>query len=242
MFSSNAQSLTIRSNLDHVVQRKDAACRQAGRNPNEVRLVGVTKYVDESLARILCTAGCFDLAESRPQRIWKMAESLADFSALQWHLIGHLQRNKVRRTLESVSLSHTVDSQELIDSIEFESKRRNQTTHLLIEVNLSGDPARTGCMMSDTPRLVEFAQSKPHCCVKGLMGMAGISEDIGAARRDFSRLRVERDRIAGTNTAQLPELSMGMTADFEDAILEGATIVRIGSALWQGVLKQGSHD
>ncbi|MCX7391800.1 MAG: alanine racemase [Planctomycetia bacterium] len=128
------------------------------------------------------------------------------------------------------------------DSIEFESNRRNQTTHLLIEVNLSGDPARTGCMMSDTPRLVEFAQSKPHCCVKGLMGMAGISEDIGAARRDFSRLRVERDRIAGTNTAQLPELSMGMTADFEDAILEGATIVRIGSALWQGVLKQGSHD
>jgi hypothetical protein len=74
------------------------------------------------------------------------------------------------------------------------------------------------------------------------MGMAGISDEIGAARRDFSRLRVERDRIAGTNTAQLPELSMGMTADFEDAILEGATIVRIGSALWQGVLKQGSHD
>ena len=230
-----------RHNLAAVRDRVAAACRSAGRDPGDVRLVGVTKYVSAESTRMLLDAGCIDLAESRPQSLWAKASALADHApAPRWHLIGHLQRNKIRRTLPLVSLLHSLDSVRLLESIEAEASASGLVCDALIEVNLAGDPGRTGVMEADVPAVLEAAGRAPHVRVLGLMGMAAVpdGDDSGAAaRRQFGRLRELRDRLAGCvpTVTGLRELSMGMSGDFEEAILEGATLVRVGSALWEGI-------
>lgn len=234
----------VRENLAAVQGRVVAACRSAGRDPAGVKIVGVTKYVSADLAALLLEAGCLDLAESRPQSLWAKAEALAAAAPPpRWHLVGHLQRNKVRRTLPVMALLHSLDSQRLLETIDTEASLAGVVTDVLVEVNLTGDPARTGLAVEDVAPLVAAAAGLVHVRVRGLMGMASAPEGpdaSGLARRQFAALRGLRDRL----TAELPaaggleELSMGMSEDFEEAILEGATLVRIGSALWEGV---GSH-
>lgn len=230
-----------RHNLAAVRDRVAAACRSAGRDPGDIRLVGVTKYVSAESTRMLLEAGCLDLAESRPQSLWAKATSLADHDpAPRWHLIGHLQRNKLRRTLPLVSLLHSLDSLRLIEAIEAEAAAMELVCDALVEVNLAGDPGRTGVMESDVPAVLEAAGRAPHVRVLGLMGMAAVPDgnDSGSeARRQFARLRELRDDLAGRvpTATGLRELSMGMSGDFVEAILEGATLVRVGSALWEGI-------
>jgi PLP dependent protein len=230
-----------RHNLAAVRDRVAAACRSAGRDPGDVRLVGVTKYVSAESTRMLLDAGCIDLAESRPQSLWAKASALADHApAPRWHLIGHLQRNKLRRTLPLVSLLHSLDSLRLLESIEAEASASELVSDALIEVNLAGDPGRTGVMEADVPAVLEAAGRAPHVRVLGLMGMAAVpdgDDSSAAARRQFARLRELRDELAGRlpTVTGLRELSMGMSGDFEEAILEGATLVRVGSALWEGI-------
>lgn len=231
----------VRENVAAVRGRVDEACRRAGRAPAEVRLVGVTKYVTADLARLLLECGCIDLAESRPQSLWEKAEALADAAPKpRWHLVGHLQRNKIRRTLPLLSLLHSLDSRRLLDALEAEAKLAGRVCDVLVEVNLTGDPARTGLAEAEVAPLVEAASRLEHVRLCGLMGMASAPEGPAAAdvaRRQFARLRELRDAlrpIAAPATA-LDELSMGMSEDFQAAILEGATLVRIGSALWEGV-------
>ena len=230
-----------RRNLATVRDRVAEACRLAGRDPGEVRLVGVTKYVSAPSARMLLEAGCIDLAESRPQSLWGKATALADHHpAPRWHLIGHLQRNKIRRTLPLVALLHSLDSLRLLHALEAEAAAAGRVCEALVEVNLAGDPGRTGIMEADVVAVLEAAAGAPHVRVMGLMGMAAVpdrQDGSGAARRQFAGLRELRDDLARrvpTSTG-LRELSMGMSGDFVEAILEGATLVRIGSALWEGI-------
>ena len=229
----------VRDNLAAVAARIDAACRRAGRDPATVRLVAVTKYVDVATARALHEAGCRDLAESRPQSLWAKAAGLADLEPpVHWHLVGHLQRNKIRRTLPVLGLLHSLDSPRLLEAVAAEAAAAGRHCRALVEVNLSGDPGRTGAMAAEAEALVAAAAATPHVEVVGLMGMASVPDgDPGAARREFARLRELRDRLAATTPggAALGELSMGMSGDFEEAILEGATLVRIGSALFAGL-------
>jgi pyridoxal phosphate enzyme (YggS family) len=231
----------VRENLAAVRGRVDEACRRAGRDPAHVRIVGVTKYVKADLARMLLECGCIDLAESRPQSLWEKADALADAAPQpRWHLVGHLQRNKIRRTLPILSLLHSLDSQRLLDGLNAEAALAGRVCELLVEVNLAGDPARTGIAEADVAPLVEAVCRLEHVRVRGLMGMASVPEGPAAAevaRRQFARLRELRDQLQQrvATAAALDELSMGMSEDFEEAILEGATLVRIGSALWEGV-------
>lgn len=229
-----------RTNLAAVRDRIAEACQRAGRSPEAVRLVGVTKYVSADLARLLLEAGCLDVAESRPQSLWEKAAVLAAHDPTpRWHLIGHLQRNKIRRTLPLLSLLHSLDSMRLLGAIEAEAAAAGIVCNALIEVNIAGDPGRTGVMEADAAALLEAAAGMPHVRVLGLMGMASIPEGdaTGAARRQFARLRDLRDELAGRLPSMegLPQLSMGMSGDFVEAILEGSTLVRIGSALWEGL-------
>mgnify|MGYP003339013577 CR=1 FL=1 len=231
----------VRENLALVRGRVDEACRRAGRAPKDVRIVGVTKYVSADLARLLLESGCVDLAESRPQSLWEKAEALAAAEPKpRWHLVGHLQRNKIRRTLPILSLLHSLDSRRLLDALAAEAALAGRVCEVLVEVNLTGDPARTGLAEANVAPLVEAACGLEHVRLRGLMGMASAPEGPAAAdlaRRQFARLRELRDalqRKVGA-TCPLDELSMGMSEDFEAAILEGATLVRIGSALWEGV-------
>lgn len=233
----------IASNVAQVRERIATACRQAGREPESVRLVAVTKYVAADVTRLVLEAGLADLAESRPQEIWEKGAALAaTVPPIRWHLIGHLQRNKVRRTLPLLAMLHTVDSLRLLEAIAQETAGAGAAGEavcdVLVEVNLTADPGRSGLAVADVPAVVRTAAAAPGLRLRGLMGMAGHPDAEAAdARRDFARLRQLRDELAVTlpDPAALAELSMGMSGDFEAAILEGATIVRIGSALFEGI-------
>ena len=228
-----------RANLAAVAERVAEACRRAGRSPGDVTIVAVTKYVGAETARLVAEAGCLDLAESRPQQLWSKAEALADLvPAPRWHLVGHLQRNKIRRTLPHLTLLHSLDSRRLLEALETEAAAAGRPCAALVEVNLTDDPGRTGATPAEAEAIVAAAGGSDRVVIRGLMGMAGVPDgDAGAARRDFARLRELRDRLVATapGGAALRELSMGMSGDFEAAILEGSTMVRIGSALFEGL-------
>jgi pyridoxal phosphate enzyme (YggS family) len=226
------------ANVAAVRERIAAACSRAGRDPADVRLVAVTKYVDASLTRLVHEAGCVDLAESRPQAIWAKAAALADVEPpIHWHLIGHLQRNKIRRTLPHLALVHSLDSLRLLAALDAEAAARQIRIRALVEINLSRDPGRTGVGADEAEHILTAAGRHRHVEVVGLMGMASVPDgDTTRARREFAWLRELRDRLASLRPDGdgLPELSMGMSGDFEAAILEGSTLVRIGSALFEG--------
>lgn len=228
----------IRDNLGRVRENIAAAAARSGRVGSEVTLVGVTKYVAAPLARLLFEAGVADLGESRPQELWRKAEGLVD-CPVRWHLIGHLQTNKIKRTLGLTTLIHSVDSLRLLEEIDKQAAARGERVGVLVEVNISGDASKTGLAPAAVeplfPRIAELKWIK----VCGLMTMSALEGDAERARRDFAELRTLRDRLRPVcpPSIQLDELSMGMSDDYEAAIAEGATIVRVGSALFEGLLE-----
>jgi pyridoxal phosphate enzyme (YggS family) len=229
----------IAENVAAVRQRIAEAALRAGRSADSVTLVAVTKYVPVEITQLLVEAGCRDLGESRPQELWSKVEALSHIGDVHWHLIGHLQRNKVRRTLSVVNLVHTVDSERLLAAIDEEARvLSSRRAEVLIEVNISGDARKTGLAASAVEPLLIKAGAMSGVAVRGLMGMASLSGGPATAQRNFAALRLLRDRLTKNlpEGVSLDELSMGMSDDFEVAIAEGATIVRIGSALVEGVV------
>lgn len=225
----------IRQNVVKIQDRIADAARRADRSPESVRLVAVTKYVDVEQTRAVIQAGCRLLGESRPQHLIPKAETLAD-EPVQWHMIGQLQRNKVRRLLPVISMLESIDNLRLLEAVDRISGELGQTTTGLLEVNISGDPTKSGFLPEEMDRVVEQLDAYPHVRIRGLMGMASLTGGPDVARRNFATLRQLRDRLQETwsDHITLAELSMGMSGDFEEAILEGATLVRIGSALFEG--------
>ena len=236
--------MSIADNLRRVRERIARAAEAAGRSANEIMLVGATKYVGVAQAIELVEAGCTDLGESRPQELWsKAGEVAADFGelsraasgrAVHWHLVGHLQRNKLRRTLPLVALIHSVDRERLLAAIDAEwqtlraaSSQPVPPIRVLLEVNTSGEPAKHGLAPAEVEPVLAAAARFPRVEVCGLMTMAALEGGLEVAAKNFATLRQLADRF------RLQERSMGMSGDFEVAIREGATIVRIGSALWE---------
>lgn len=226
----------IADNLARLRGRIAEAALRSGRQPQQVRLVGVTKYVTAQLARALVEAGCTVLGENRPQELWVKAAALSDLP-VRWHLVGHLQRNKVRRTLPLVELIHSVDSLRLLEAIDRAAAASGRRAAVLLEVNVSGEQSKHGLDPQAVEPLVAELQAFGHVEVKGLMCMAGLEGGRDRARREFAALRCLRDRLQARYAAgvHLDELSMGMSGDYEVAVEEGATLVRIGSALFEGV-------
>jgi PLP dependent protein len=244
----------LRDNIACVQERMAAAAIRAGREDG-ARLVAVTKYVEPAIARLLVTeCGLWELAESRPQELWRKVEALEDISCTwrrseraiglpaerraAWHLIGHLQRNKVKRTLPLSCCIDSADSLRLLEEISREAVAQHLFADVLIEVNVSGDEAKHGLPPNQLEPLLEQASKLPRLCVLGLMTMAGLEGGPDKARRDFAALRELRDRIECNCPPQVAmiELSMGMSGDYEIAIEEGATMVRVGSALFEGIV------
>jgi pyridoxal phosphate enzyme (YggS family) len=221
-----------------VRERIAGAARQSGRPPQAVRLVAVTKYVGTEDAAALLAAGCADLAESRPQALWAKAEALRD-RAVQWHLVGHLQRNKIARTLEAAGdlTIHSADSLRLLEALDDAAAHRGRAVSVLLEVNISREAQKGGFEPDSIEPLLPALANFRNVQVRGLMGMAAQHENADDARPEFARLRALGERLAAVAAAGLSfaELSMGMSHDFEQAILEGATLVRVGSALFEGL-------
>ncbi len=224
----------IADNYRRVEERIARAAQSCGRSASEVLLVGVTKYAGVAAARALVEAGCCELGESRPQELWAKSDALTDLS-VHWHLIGHLQRNKVRQTLPHVALVHSVDSLRLIEAIDQAGGAAGLWSRVLLEVRVSPDAAKHGLAPDEVPAILDQLENFPHVAVHGLMTMASRAGGPEVARVEFARLRELRDEWAAKapQCVTLDELSMGMSGDFEEAIREGATIVRIGSALFE---------
>ncbi|HEX5472388.1 MAG TPA: YggS family pyridoxal phosphate-dependent enzyme [Lacipirellulaceae bacterium] len=248
--------MSIPDNLRRLRERIARSAETAGRKADEITLVGVTKYVGAQQAAELAAAGCTDLGESRPQELWHKAGEVASATRsftprpmIRWHLIGHLQRNKVARTLPLVSLIHSVDSQRLLAAINDAAStlplpsgevrgegalENSSRAHVLLEVNTSAESAKHGLRPADVEPLLALAPNYPHVAIRGLMTIAALEGGPPVAARNFASLRDLRDRLKPNTPpcVQLWELSMGMSADVEIAIREGSTIVRVGSALW----------
>lgn len=242
--------MSIAENLHRVQERIARAAESAGRRADEITLIGVTKYVGAEEAKQLVTAGCHHLGESRPQELWKKADELTakraagftpavpEIPSVHWHLIGHLQRNKVVRTLPLVTLIHSIDSERLLAAInEAHASSTNTSTpiNVLLEVNTSGESAKHGLTPNEVEPLLAAAPNFPQIAIRGLMTMAALEGGPAVAARNFATLRELRDRLKtnAPDCVQLNELSMGMSDDFEVAIREGATLVRVGSLLWE---------
>ncbi len=213
--------------LAGVEDRLDRACRRAGRSRSEVTLVAVTKTVSADLAGLLPPLGLLDLGENRPQELWRKVPALPP--SVRWHLIGHLQRNKIERTLPLVHLIHSVDSRRLLDALE----EQGRPIDVLLEVNASGEESKHGFRPEEVPALADALVGLAHVRVRGLMTMAALEEDPQRCRPTFALLRNLRDQLqrAVGEAHRLSQLSMGMSNDYEVAVEEGATLVRLGTVL-----------
>src|SRR5260370_31446378 len=217
-----------------VEERIKAACRRAGRARGEVTMVAVTKSVSVDVAALLVELGIKDLGENRPQTFWERAPILPK---ARWHLIGHLQRNKIERTLPLVHLLHSVDSQRLLISLEAESAKRQRPLDVLLEINASREANKQGFAPEDLSGLVSEVAKLRWIRVCGLMTIAALADNPESARPTFAILRNLRDQLRRELPAphDLIHLSMGMSQDFDVAIEEGATLVRLGTVLFEGL-------
>jgi pyridoxal phosphate enzyme (YggS family) len=224
-------------NLARVRERIATAAERAGRAPGEVTLIAVTKYVDVDLARQLFEAGCEDLGESRPQELVAKAEALAELP-IRWHMIGHLQRNKARHVVQYASLLHSGDSWRLLEELNRIAEARHQPFDVLLEVNISRDEAKHGFDHEQLEALLPQLGNLGHLNIRGLMAMSGFHASLEEAQFQFEQVRQLRDRLIPIEPAnmQLRELSLGMSDDLEAAIAAGATMVRVGSALFEGLV------
>lgn len=225
----------------HAVESAVAdAAIAARRDPSSVTIIGVTKYVDADVTAGLVAAGCKNLGENRPQVLWQKAESgLIDGAAdapVQWHVIGHLQRNKLRRTMRHRPMIHSVDSDRLLAAISDQASEAGFTADVLLEINIGDEDAKTGLSRTDLESLLGDLP-RPSVNVVGIMAMASLGSDSSQARRQFAETRALRDELQTKFGIALPHLSMGMSGDFVEAIAEGATMVRIGSRLYDGVVQ-----
>ena len=226
---------TLQANVNAVRERIAAAAQRSGRTEQDVTLVAVTKYVDAATTRCLFEAGCRELGESRPQVLWEKGEALRDLD-IRWHMIGHLQRNKVKRSMRYAGLIHSLDSQRLMNTVN-QAAEEGASVRGLLEVNVSGESAKHGFEPSELGAALEHAASLTNLKIDGLMCMAGLAGNLDDAKREFDSLRELRDRYQSFDApnVNLSELSMGMSGDFEAAIESGATLVRVGSSLFEGI-------
>ena len=217
--------------LSDVRMRIDAACERAGRSPGEVEIVAVTKTHGAEVVKEAWDAGLRIVGENKVQEAaWKKPASV---TGPMWHLIGHLQSNKVRHALELFDFIHSVDSAKLADRINFIADSIGASPHVLLEVNVSGEKSKSGMRPEDVrPTLEHIAAECPRMTVEGLMTMAPFSENPEDARPYFRRLRELRDVLQDSLGVGLPRLSMGMSGDYEVAVEEGATWVRLGTVLF----------
>ena len=217
--------------LTEVNAKIRAACRKAGRDPSEVEIIAVTKTHGEEVVQEAWNAGLAIVGENKVQEAaWKKPASV---SGPSWHLIGHLQSNKVRPALELFDYIHSVDSQKLSDKINAVADVIGASPRILLEVNVSGEQSKSGLPPTAVRGLLEHIRTEcPRITVEGLMTMAPFSENPEDARPHFRRLRELRDSLQQELGIGLPRLSMGMSGDYEVAVEEGATWVRLGTVLF----------
>jgi len=225
--------MSIADRLAGIRARIDAAARSAGRDPSSVRLIAVSKTFPLNLIREACLAGQRDFGENRVQEALQKIDESTDLE-IRWHLLGHLQTNKARKAGPAFATIQSVDSIELLEKLDRAAEEAGRSPELLIQVDLAGEATKFGVQPGEVPRFFQAAAACRAAKVVGLMTLPPVPDTPEDSRRWFSRLRDLRDgwRASGVSAAMLRELSMGMSGDFEVAIQEGATMVRVGTAIF----------
>lgn len=213
------------------VQRRVAqAARSSGRDPSAVMLIAVSKTKSAAEVRAAYEAGQRDFGENYVQELVGKAQELSDLPGLRWHFIGHIQTNKARRVAEVASVVHTVDSERLAQELGRRAQAAGRVIPVLVEINVGEEESKTGASVGRARAIVEVARAQGGLRVRGLMTVPPFELNAAETAPYFDRLRALRDELGGA--AVLPELSMGMSHDFEVAIGRGATMVRVGTAIF----------
>jgi pyridoxal phosphate enzyme (YggS family) len=225
--------MSIAARLNGVRARMDAAARSAGRNPSSVRLIAVSKTFPVDAVRAAYAAGQREFGENRVQEALQKIGATTDLS-IRWHLLGHLQTNKARKAAPVFAMIQSVDNVELLRKLDRDAEETGQAPELLIQVDLAAEATKFGAPLVEVPRLFEAAAACRAATVVGLMTLPPVPDTPEDARPWFCRLRDLRDEwlSSGVPATMLRELSMGMSGDFEVAIQEGATLVRVGTAIF----------
>lgn len=223
----------MKKNIERITARIAQAARQCGRNPDTIRLVAVSKTKPVEMVRAAIDAGAKIIGENYVQEAREKYHALGAHP-VSWHFIGHLQSNKAKYVVRMFDLIHSVDSVKLARELDKQARNIDKIQNILIQVNIAQEAAKSGASAGDTRQLIEAIAPLSHVRIKGLMTLPPFFNDPLQARPYFKALRQLRDDIRGHDipNVSLDELSMGMTGDFEVAIAEGATLVRIGTALF----------
>jgi pyridoxal phosphate enzyme (YggS family) len=221
---------SVQKNLSEIHARIESAATRYGRKASEIQLVAVSKTHPPELIREAFEAGQRAFGESRVQDALPKLDALP--REIEWHFIGHLQTNKIRKVVARFALFHGVDNENLAAQINRIAGELGVTANVLLEVNVSGEESKFGFAPENLPAALENLAPLPFLRIRGLMTMAPYSDTPEEARPFFAKLRELRNRLASQTGLPLSELSMGMSGDFEQGIAEGATIVRVGSAIF----------
>jgi hypothetical protein len=234
----------IEGNLGRIHERVAEACARVGRSPREVAIVAVTKAADLDAVKNAIDAGLTELGENRARQLADRAAEIDAYlrrrrtpppAPVRWHMVGHLQRNKVKAVLPVVSVIHSVDSLRLAEEIDARAERDGRRVDVMLQVNCAEESQKFGCRVGAATHLAEMLCTLKHLRLTGLMAMAPLVEDAEAARPTFARLRelyeeMRNEKIGG---GDFRHLSMGMSQDYWVAVEEGATMLRIGTALFE---------
>ncbi|MDR2215056.1 MAG: YggS family pyridoxal phosphate-dependent enzyme [Nevskiaceae bacterium] len=233
----------IRRNLASVHGRIVAACQRAGRDPTSVRLLPVSKTKPEASIRLAYAAGCRLLGENKPQEAYRKWEATTDLGDLRWSVIGHLQTNKTKLVARFASEFQALDSLRVAEALERRLQVEGRSLDVFVQVNTSGEASKYGLPPNETTAFLRALPSFPALRVRGLMTLALLSAEAFRVRKCFVLLRELRDQLRQTAPTGivLDELSMGMSGDYEIAIEEGATVVRVGQAIFGARDTPDSH-
>lgn len=220
------------NNYNHVLNQVNAACEKVNRNKDEVTLIAVSKTKPSSDIQKLYDYGVRDFGENKVQELTSKYEELP--KDIRWHLIGHLQTNKVKYIVDKVYMIHSVDSVKLAREIEKEAAKKNVNVNILVQVNVANEDTKFGLDNSEVIKIVEEIATLPHLRIKGLMTIAPFVDDGEENRKYFNELKELSVDIKAKNIDNvcMDMLSMGMSGDFETAIEEGATHVRVGTSIF----------
>lgn len=224
--------MTIKDNVNEVRENMAKAALRAGRNPEDITLCAVSKYIEVPKIKEALEAGVTVLGENKVQ---ELVDKLPQFSEdVDFHMIGQLQTNKVKYIIDKVKLIHSLDRKSLLKTLDKEAKKKNIISDTLIQVNLTSDTTRGGVSIEELPEFVEEVGKYSSVRVRGLMCVAQNVDDENIIREDFRRMRLEFERLKLYNICNVSGeiLSMGMSHDYEIAIEEGATLVRVGTRIF----------
>ncbi len=227
--------MSIREKLENVQKRIYKAAIDAGRNPDDVKLIAVSKTKPISMVEEAIECGIIDFGENRPQELQQKFLQIPD---MRWHQIGQLQRNKVKYIIDKVTLIHSVDTISLAEEIEKQASKINKVQDILVQVNISGEESKSGVAPNEAIELCRNISKLSHIHIKGLMTISVAGLDQSGNYEIFSKLKElsEDIKVQEIPGVEMQELSMGMTHDFEEAIAAGATLIRVGSGIF------GSRD